>query len=406
MGKKPDILDIQSIYQNALSLHQQGKTTRAAELYRLVLEHVPDAAEVHYNLGLALFEDEQFTDAIGAYNQAAELNPDDSDIYFNLGLACKMARQFDAAASAYIRALDTGGDDPDIFYNLGCCLQDAGAREQACLVYEKLLEIAPDHLSALNNLAYLVHLSKDFDYARELYSRVLDLDPERESAQHMYASLSGKENDGPPPGYIRELFDCYSDYFEENLVNDLEYNTFCILRQAVEYQTDGKKRFQNVLDLGCGTGLSGETFRPVCERLTGIDLSKNMIEQATAKELYDELHCVDIVEFLTQNDNRYDLLIAADVVPYLGKLDRLFAATEQCSSPGALFCFSSEATEKPGWELLHSGRYAHNPEYIIPAAAKNGWKIQERFPANIRREHDSWIRGEIFVLGRTGHKQL
>jgi len=405
MGKKPDIPDLQSIYQNALSLHQQGETKQAADLYQRVLEHVPDAAEVQYNLGLALYENEQFADAIAAYNRAAELNPNDSDIFFNLGLACKMARQFEAAASAYLQALELGGADPDIFYNLGCCLQDAGAREQACLVYEQLLEIAPDHLSALNNLAYLVHLNKDFDYALELYTRVLALDPERESAQHMHATLSGEGNDGPPPGYIRELFDRYSSYFEENLVDDLEYNTFCILRQAIEYQTSGNKRFQHGLDLGCGTGLAGETFRPVCERLTGIDLSKNMIDQATAKELYDELHCTDIIEFLAQNQCSYDLIIAADVIPYLGNLDPLFAAAAKRTTPNALFCLSSEATEKPGWDLLLSGRYGHNPEYIGETAKKNGWQILERFPANIRREHDSWIRGEIFVLERTAHCQ-
>lgn len=400
MGKKPDTFDIQNMYQSAVTLHQQGKTARAINLYYQVLEHVPHVAGIYYNIGLAWFELDRFDEAVEAYQSAADLNPEDSDIFYNLGLACKMNKQYDDAESAYLKALDLAEDQSDILYNLGCCYQDAGHVEQACIVFEQLLHIKPDHLSALNNLAYLHHLQKNFDRARELYGHVLKLDPSRQSAQFMHAILSGENEEAPPAEYIRELFDRYSKHFEDNLIKDLEYNTYCILRQAIESIPGKKNLFEHGLDLGCGTGLAGEAFHSVCEKLTGIDLSQNMLDEAAGKNLYTYLHCMDVIDFFRQTGHSYDLIIAADVLPYIGALEPLFEEIDQCVTSDALFCLSSEGTDEPGWELQHTGRYAHNADHIARVASQNNWKVLERFPANIRKEHDAWIKGTIFVFGR------
>lgn len=398
MGKKQDTFDFQNMYQSAISLHQQGENSHAINLYCQILEHFPGAAEIHYNLGLALFELDQYAEAIEAYKQAAELNPQDSDIFYNLGLACKMVNRFDEAEEAYLNALDFTDDVGDILYNLGCCYQDSGAIEQACIVFERLLELIPDHLSALNNLAFLQHLQKNFDIAKELYGQILELDPNRHSAQHMFAILSGKVEQAPPREYVREIFDQYSDRFEENLVKDLEYNTFCILRQAIEGLSKKKSLYEHGLDLGCGTGLAGETFHPICSKLTGVDLSQNMLDKAAQKQLYSYLHCSDIIEFLEHTDHNYDLIIAADLLPYIGTLKPLFSAVSEHAAKNALFCLSSETTVEPEWELQLTGRYAHNPDYIAQTAVQNGWSVLEWFPANIRKENEAWIKGTIFVL--------
>ena len=400
MGKKQNSFDIQSTYESAVALHQQGEISRAINLYTQILQHFPNIAEIHYNLGLAFYELEQFPKAIEAYKQASELAPQDSDILYNLGLAYKMNKQYDNAEEAYLGALEFAEDDQEILYNLGCCYQDAGAIEQACFIFEQLLQRIPNHLSALNNLAYLQHLQEKFDMARELYGRVLELDPSRQSAQFMYAILSGENKQAPPPEYVRELFDQYSEHFEDNLIKDLEYNTYCILRQAIESLAQKKNMYEHGLDLGCGTGLAGEAFHSACEKLTGIDISQNMIKQAGSKKLYNYLHCADITQFLEQAEQSYDLIIAADVIPYLGALEPLFSTISQCATRDAIFCMSSERTEKPDWDLQLTGRYAHNPDYIIQTAAQNGWTVLEQFPANIRKENNSWIKGTIFVLSQ------
>ena len=42
--------------------------------------------------------------------------------------------------------------------------------------------------------------------------------------------------------------------------------------------------FGAMLDLGCGTGLAGAAFRPLVDRLVGVDLSPGMVAQAESKD--------------------------------------------------------------------------------------------------------------------------
>lgn len=52
--------------------------------------------------------------------------------------------------------------------------------------------------------------------------------------------------------------------------------------QALEQfvRKTGKTRFRNGLDIGCGAGLSTRALRTICDRVTGIDVSEEMIRVA------------------------------------------------------------------------------------------------------------------------------
>jgi predicted TPR repeat methyltransferase len=53
----------------------------------------------------------------------------------------------------------------------------------------------------------------------------------------------------------------------------------------------------DVLDLGCGTGLSGQALRPLARRLTGVDLSPAMIDARRTRTVYDVLTVAEITAF-------------------------------------------------------------------------------------------------------------
>ena len=55
------------------------------------------------------------------------------------------------------------------------------------------------------------------------------------------------------------------------------------------------KRSLRILDLGCGTGLSGAAFKDLAAKLHGVDLSPAMIEKSRAREIYDRLSEDDVV---------------------------------------------------------------------------------------------------------------
>ena len=400
MSKKQEPVDIHALYQEALHLHYQGRPDEAIRLYSLVVSSVPEMAELHYNLGLAFFETEQFGLAAKAYQKAAELCPDDGDILYNLGLAYKKDKRYAEAETAYLKALTIEPGSTDIRYNLGCCYRDAGEIEQARRIFADLVNEEPDHLPAMNSLAYLTHLQGKYDQAREVYKQVLKLEPNHASARYMHSVLDGSSPDAPPQEYIRDLFDQYSETFEENLLEDLEYNLYLDLRIQFDSIRQEKQVFDHALDLGCGTGLAGKTFRTACIRLSGVDLSPKMIEQAAGKNIYDALYVDDIVTFLRNSDALYDLFIAADVLNYSGDLQPVFKAAAKQSSSGALFCLSTEKSTEYGWSPQPTGRYAHHPDYVRQTAQENGWRVLLSADSDMRREGDTLVRGTLFVLAR------
>ena len=54
----------------------------------------------------------------------------------------------------------------------------------------------------------------------------------------------------------------------------------------VKKECIGSRIFQNGLDVGCGAGLSTRALKALCNEVTGIDISGEMIEEA--KTLYTE----------------------------------------------------------------------------------------------------------------------
>ncbi len=402
MNTEQKHIDVQALYAKAIACHQAGKTAEAIKLYARIAARFPDVAGIHYNLGLACFEDGRLAEAVNAYRRAAELCPEDADILYNLGLAYKKSGRFTEALDTYQKGLALAPDDEEMRYNLGCCYKDSGETAMAIAVYEELLILAPGHASTLNNLAYLRHRQGQYRQAKDLYQRLLELRPDHAAARYMLTALTGAAAAKPPPDYIRELFDQYSETFEHHLVQELNYTTHLKLKQTFNGLPGRKPRYEHALDLGCGTGLAGAAFRPVCKELSGIDLSGNMVAQAQEKGIYDQLHVGEINKYLLSSKQRYDLFIAADVLTYIGDLQPLFAAAWDRGSKEALFCCSTETTATPGWTLRPTGRYAHHPGYIKKTAGRSGWHLLHCSPAKIRKERDNWIKGNIFLLKKTG----
>jgi predicted TPR repeat methyltransferase len=389
--------DLQQVYHQAIEAHEQEDYGRAVELFGRILTCYPDADLVLYNQGLALYRLNRFAEAVKAFTRAAAVCEDDVDTWFNLGLALKQDNRLTEACRAYERALELQPDE-DILFNLANCCRENGAATQAAAYYRQLLDMDPDHTSALNNLAYLCHLEGNYSLAEELYQRLLTLRPDHWGARHMLASLRGSAEATPANEYVRDLFDQYSSTFEQSLVEKLEYRVPELLIELLN-QYDRVTTFKNCVDLGCGTGLAGTTFRSRCGKLAGVDLSEKMVAVAAAKELYDRLAADDVVRFLEQEREPLDLFVAADLLTYMADLDPLFKAVAGKSRPGSLFVFSTEHGDGSGWQVRPTGRFAHNPVYISEVANKNGGEVLCSAKADLRREGDDWVAGDLYIIG-------
>jgi predicted TPR repeat methyltransferase len=283
--------------------------------------------------------------------------------------------------------------------NLGVIYSEQGdlGRSGECL--EKSVRLDPGNVDALYNLAGVCNALNNFDKARTILNRLVAIAPDHQAANHMLAALSGAATSSAPREYVELTFDKYAGRFDEHIQNTLGYTAPSALADLVRNTVPEALPFAAALDLGCGTGLSGASFRSLVTRLVGVDVSAQMLGKAAAKKLYDRLEHDEIMPFLQRGEERYDLFIAADVFVYLGELQPLFVALDQRSGKDGIVACSIETTDKAsGFELLPSGRYAHSPNYLEGCAAAAGFTVLGCKPHDIRREKGAWLPGKLYLL--------
>ena len=100
-----------------------------------------------------------------------------------------------------------------------------------------------------------------------------------------------------------------------------------LLKELILKSNSEKSEYQNVIDLGCGTGLAGKDLRDISTNLFGVDISENMLSEAEKLDIYDTLIVGDIVEKLNASQDKFDLFVALDVLIYIGDVQVHFSSS-------------------------------------------------------------------------------
>ena len=392
---KPDYTEVN--YNLGLTHQELGQLDAAVESYKKALAVNPNYAEAHNNLGVTLKELGQLDTAVECYEKAITTQPDYAEAHNNLGLAFYELDQVDAAVESYKKALAIKPDYAEVNYNLGNALNDLGQLDDAVKSYEKALAIKPDYAEAHNNLGNVLKDLGQLDDAVKSYERALAIKPDYLVPQHMINALTGNTSTEPPKEYVKNLFDDYAEGFDDSLIKQLGYKLPFLMKELILKLDPLRNKFEKVIDLGCGTGLTGIELRDISNNLTGIDISSNMVAKTRELDVYDRLIEGDVVDILSSSKEKYDLFIALDVFIYIGELTKMFKTVRQCCNKNALFIFSIEAQEEDGYSLLKSARYSHSESYILKTASV-AFKVIYSQEVNLRKEKEGWIKGKIFIM--------
>ncbi|WLS08132.1 class I SAM-dependent methyltransferase [Shinella sumterensis] len=269
-------------------------------------------------------------------------------------------------------------------------------------------KIDEDALAEAYNRALSLEKSGDFDAAAKAYADVLALDPEDHggAAVRLASMGRGETPEKAPDAYVTTLFDQHAEVFDNVLVDQLGYCVPLLVRQRFQGLELGP--FNRVLDLGCGTGLTGGALRDMAGDITGVDLSENMVEIAHEKDLYETLYVAEAVDFLDDNDDEpFDLIAATDVLPYLGALEALFFGAAENLVPGGLFAFSSETLPddsfagRPFMVGPHQ-RFAHAESYVRQRLDETGFDVVEMSDITVRMEEGEPIAGHLVIARYRG----
>ncbi|MBM7326011.1 class I SAM-dependent methyltransferase [Agrobacterium sp. S2] len=264
-------------------------------------------------------------------------------------------------------------------------------------------KIDEEALAEAYNRALALEKAGDVDAAVKAYEEVLAIDPEDHggAAVRIAAMGRGEQPSKAPDAYVETLFDQHAEAFEDILVEQLGYAVPMMVRQRL--QTLNLGPFKRLLDLGCGTGLTGEALRDMADDITGIDISENMVEIAHEKDLYETLYVAEVEDFLEDNDDEpFDIITATDVLPYLGALEPLFFGAAENLNAGGLLIFSSETLPeeimagRPYMVGPHQ-RFAHAETYVRERLAATGFEVVEVTDINVRMQDGNPTLGHLVI---------
>lgn len=299
-------------------------------------------------------------DELERARQAAARDPRDAGVALAFGRALLAAERLPEAIAELQRALRLDYRAADARFALGCAWLAAGEADKALEEFD--------------------HLEEDDEVAPKIaLARAMKAQPRSDAA------------------YVRHLFDQFAPDYDQRMIGTLGYRAPQILRALAAMVMPGREGLA-VLDLGCGTGLTGAAFEDMAARLDGVDLSPAMIEKARARGIYGSLAVADIES--GGGGAEYDLLVAADTLVYLGDLAPVFRGAARRLKPGGMFLFTAERNPDEGFALGPKRRWRHSEGYLRGQAAANGFDVAGLLECVPRHEANAPVEGFAVALAR------
>jgi predicted TPR repeat methyltransferase len=311
---------------------------------------------------------------------------------------------------------DTGPNTGPLFVSSGDLVSDRrykaavelaarGDFAAAADVLTQTVEAAPGFATAWFALGAIRDRLGDRDGAIAAFTAASRADPDDYHGARLQLARLGAGAGTPAmtEPYVRRLFDQYAGRYDAALTDHLHYRGPALLLAAVKSALERLGRpmhFESVLDLGCGTGLAGEVFRPFAGRLVGVDLSAAMIARAQAKADDDRLVVGNLAAFLSDEiakAAKFDLVLAADVFVYVNDLAPVLADIARVLAPRGVVAFTVETHSGAGVALLPTLRFAHGEPYLRDAIAVAGLELLALEQAAIRTEKGTPVAGLVVV---------
>jgi|GEM_PF-4959204 len=426
-------LFIEQAFKRAITFFESGYITQAKEIYEKILQEDNNSFDAHHLLGICHFQLNSFEDSIISIKKAIKLNPEILKSYIDLGDSYRALKQYENAQSAYEEVLEKNPNSAIAYHGLGLSYKEKKEYNKALTFFkkaikldrnfficyydmantyeklnkfelyffylEKTININPDFYDALFSMAQYYRKTKNEKKMKVYLEKTLEKQPKHPGANHLLASLNQEADSIYSLEYAEELFDRYADFFEAHLVDTLNYQVPFIIKEKLKYLNP--PRSSKVLDLGCGTGLLGKTVVDMFPSLVGVDISANMIAEARKKEIYTTLHTKDINEFLSKNEQEFDLIIAPDVFIYIGDLKTIFSRVKTILKNNGYYIFTIEDDSNINtvdFQLGKSGRFSHTIKYVDSLCKENGFEIVDKEQIILREENKIGQEGIIYIL--------
>jgi predicted TPR repeat methyltransferase len=380
---------------------QQGDIETAETAYCQAIALNSTAAAAHFGLGLLLFRQKRYEEALASVRTSVDLHGDNGTAHYALGHLSFIAIDFASSAKAFDEAARLGVElDPQSRQKRARSVtfqaMIEGRVQEALHQYPELAGDDRKDLDTIMRDAFSVlSAAGHLDAAAEVGRMRLAEKPDDPVRRYLLDAVTGRTMTAAPSDYIERYFDQFAPQFDSQLIETLQYTA---PSQMTKLLARHRTHFNQMLDLGCGTGLASAELLPFGQVLVGVDLSSGMLDEAAKRGGYSELVRSDVVSYLETTANRYDLIFAADLLIYFGDIGPLLRAAAGAMARGGLLAVSIEVAEREGFTLLPSGRFAHSSDYL--KATATDFVILEALQSNIRLEAGRPVSGLYVIMER------
>jgi predicted TPR repeat methyltransferase len=384
----------------AVTLQRLDRPQEALALLDETLQSHADDAALWSLRGAALEALDQATDALASHERALAIDAGRLADRFHAGrLMLRLGRPADALA-ALQAVCAASPDSAEAHYRRGQALLQLLRPDEALAAWDRALALDATLVDAwadrgawMQERGRLSEAVRCFEQARAHGGDAALLDYQIAGLSSAAGHTGGTMPPGAPRSYVQGLFDRYADDFDEHLVERLAYRAPQELAAGLARLS--RTHFRHALDLGCGTGLCAAPLGAFVTRLDGVDLSAGMLARAQALGRYDRLEQADVVEHLAATPWRHDLVVAADLFIYVGRLEAVFSGVRRVLEPEGVFCFSVERLDDAQGDcaLLPSLRYAHSAAYLQRLAREHGFAVAALEEHALRHDERAPVRG-------------
>lgn len=181
---------------------------------------------------------------------------------------------------------------------------------------------------------------------------------------------------------IQDAYSRWSDTYDSdrNLTRDLDHRA---TRDAL-----AGLRYQNIMELGCGTGKNTAFVAALGQRILALDFSPGMLRHAKAKINSDNVFFVvaDLTKSWPCKDKAFELIVCNLVLEHIEDLDAVFAQVYRALKSGGQFFLSelhpfrqykgTKANFRRDEEAIEIPAFTHHLSDFTESARANGLSLR------------------------------
>ena len=169
---------LQDLFDQAITLHQQGDLAGAERLYQKALLMEPASFGPRHMLGVIRAQQGRHAEAIDLIAAALKLNPQIAAAWINLANVQAEAGRPEEAVASYRKALALSPGDASVLKALAGLSWSLGAKDEALDSLAQILALQPGDIETLHQRGNLLRWLKRFDKALADYDAVLAARPD------------------------------------------------------------------------------------------------------------------------------------------------------------------------------------------------------------------------------------